>query len=87
MEPARHHTVHGVKRLLDAIAMITIDIDIQDAQIRAQKLERAEGNVVGVAEPGGKISRFFSVLQPSCPVDHDVGCSRGYLVGCTCRGA
>mmetsp|Transcript_6128 Transcript_6128/g.20644 ORF Transcript_6128/g.20644 Transcript_6128/m.20644 type:complete len:351 (+) Transcript_6128:838-1890(+) len=63
-----HHPVRGVERLLDAVTVVDIDVDVQDAMMVLQKLEDSEHNVVHVAKPRRFV--LFAVVQTASPVDH-----------------
>lgn len=77
MKTARHDPIARIKRLLDAVSMVNIDINIKHARVRAQELEDAEYDVVDVAETGG--FAFLGVVQAPGPVYSDVGGVGGYL--------
>ena len=81
METAGHNSVRRVERLFNAITMVTIDVDIQNARISAQEFNNAEDDIVDVAEPRG--FSLFGVVQSPCPVNGDVGCSRCYSLSST----
>ena len=53
VEGARHDAVRGVERLLDAVAVVAVDVDVEDARVGEQELDDAEDDVVDVAEAGG----------------------------------
>jgi len=52
---------------------MTVDVDIQNTRISAQEFDNAEDDVVDVAESRG--FSLFGMVQSSCPVNGDVGCS------------
>lgn len=70
---AGHYTIRGVERLLDAVAVVAVNVDVEHARVGAQKLENTEDDIINVAEPGG--FALFGVVQPASPVDGDVGCA------------
>lgn len=70
MERARHDAIGGVEGLFDAVAMVTVDVDIENARDSAEHFEDAEDDVVDIAEPGRLA--LFRVVQASGPVDGDV---------------
>jgi hypothetical protein len=74
METTGHNSVRRVECLFDTITMMTVDVDVQNTRISAQEFDNAEDDIVDVAEPGG--FPLFGMMQSSCPVDGDVGCSR-----------
>ncbi len=80
VEAARHDAVRGVERLLDAVAMMAVDVYVQHPWVCAQKLERAKNNIIDVAETGS--FPLFGMVQASGPVDGDVRCARGNLLRC-----
>ena len=53
METAGHNSVRRVERLFDAITMVTVDVDVQDARISAQEFDNAQDDIVDIAEPRG----------------------------------
>lgn len=83
METARHDPIARIERLLDAVPMVHIDVDIEYAGVRAQELENAEDDVVNVAETGS--FALFGVVQAAGPVYGDIGRIGGYLRGGSCK--
>jgi hypothetical protein len=81
METAGHNSVRRVERLFNAITMVTIDVDVQDARISAQEFDNAQDDIVDVTEP--RSFPLFGVVQSSCPVNGDVGCSGCYSLSST----
>lgn len=81
VETACHNSVRRVECLFDAITMMTVDVNIQDTRISAQKFDNAEDDIVDVAEP--RSFPLFGMVQSSCPVDGDVGCSGCYSLSST----
>mmetsp|Transcript_22235 Transcript_22235/g.68622 ORF Transcript_22235/g.68622 Transcript_22235/m.68622 type:complete len:392 (+) Transcript_22235:358-1533(+) len=71
VEGARHDAVRRVERLLDAVAVVDVDVDVQHALVPLQQLQNAEHAVVHVAE--ARRLGFFRVVQAAGPVDDDVG--------------
>ena len=61
--------------------MVTVDVDVQDTRIGAQEFNNAEDDIVDVAEP--RSFSLFGVVQSSCPVNGNVGCSRCYSLSST----
>ena len=79
MKATRHNAIGGIKRLFDAVSVMAVDVDVEDAGVGAQELEDAEDDVVDVAEPGG--FALFGVVQAAGPVYGYVGCAGGYALG------
>ena len=81
VEGHRHHAIRGVKGLLDAIAVVDIDIDVQNAGIHSmrngdpptplQQLQDGQHDIVHVAEAGRL--RLLGMMQTARPVDHNIG--------------
>ena len=65
-----HHAVGGVESLLDAVAVVDVDVDIQHALMHLEQLEDGEDDVVHVAETGGFV--LLGVVQSAGPVYHRV---------------
>jgi len=61
--------------------MVTVDVDVKDTRISTQEFDNAEDDIVDVAEPRG--FPLFGMVQPSCPVNGDVGCPRCYSLSST----
>ena len=72
---AGHDAVGSVEGLLNAIAVVAVDIDVEYPRICAQELEDAEHDVVDVAEP--RRFSLFGMVQAAGPVDRNVGRPRG----------
>lgn len=79
MERNGHHAIGQEESLLHTVAMMAVDIDIKDPNINSKQLEYADYNIVHVAEP--TCFPFFGMMQPSCPVDSNVGLSGQYSMG------
>lgn len=71
VEGEGHDAVGGPEGLLHAVAVVDVDVDVQDARVVAQELEDGEDDVVDVAEAGGL--GFLGVVEPAGPVDRDAG--------------
>ena len=71
MERNRHDTVGGVKGLLDAITVMDVYVDVNDALMIFKKFENGDDDVVDVAET--RRLGLFGVMKSSGPVDGDVG--------------
>mmetsp|Transcript_19563 Transcript_19563/g.49742 ORF Transcript_19563/g.49742 Transcript_19563/m.49742 type:complete len:489 (-) Transcript_19563:155-1621(-) len=66
-----HDAVAHVERLLHAVAMVHVDVDVQHARVVAQQLQDGQHQVVHVAE--ARRLPLLGVVQPARPVDGDVG--------------
>ncbi len=71
VEGEGHDAVGGPEGLLDAVAVVDVDVDVEDAGVVAEELEDAEHDVVDVAEARGL--GFLGVVQAAGPVDGDFG--------------
>lgn len=49
MKADRHHPVRRIKRLFDAIAMMDIDVNVEDTLMIAKEFENAEHDIWMVA--------------------------------------
>jgi hypothetical protein len=76
----RHDAVARVEGLLDAVAVVDVDVDVEHALVVLEQLEDAEHAVVHVAEARGLA--LLGVVQAAGPVDADVG-----LLAVEARGA
>jgi len=70
VEGKGHDAVGGEEGLLDAVAVVHVDVDVEHARVVAQELQDREHDVVDVAEPAR--FRFLCVVQPTAPVYCDV---------------
>ena len=71
VEGERHDAVAGPECLLDTVAVVDVDVDVEDPGVVAEELEDAEHDVVDVAEAG--CFGFLGVVQAAGPVDGDLG--------------
>ncbi len=71
VEGEGHDAVGGPEGLLDAVAVVDVDVDVEDAGVVEEELEDGEDDVVDVAEARG--FGFFGVVQTAGPVDGGVG--------------
>lgn len=71
VEGEGHDAVGGPEGLLDAVAVVDVDVDVQDARVVAQELQDGEDDVVDVAEARG--FGFLGVVEPAGPIDCDAG--------------
>jgi len=60
VEATRQHSVGGVKRFFDPIAVMTIYVDVQYSGECAEKVKDTEDNVINVAET--RSFAFFGVM-------------------------
>jgi hypothetical protein len=65
-----HDAVRREEGLLDAVAVVDVDVDLEHARVVLEELEDAEDDVIDVAEAGG--FRLLRVVQAARPVDRDV---------------
>ena len=70
MKAHGHDPIRREKGLLDAVAMVHVDVDVEDALVVLQELEDGEHNIINVAEPLGLL--LLGVVQPSRKVDAQV---------------
>lgn len=63
----RHDAVGEVERLLDAVAMVNVDVYIQHAMVLFQELQDGKNNVVDVAEAGSFCA--LGMVHASGPVE------------------
>ena len=70
MKRACHDAVRSVKRLLNSVSMVHIDVNVEDARMVPQELENSKDDIVNVAEPG--CLSFLGMMQSSGPVDGNV---------------
>lgn len=75
-----HDPTVPVEGFLDAVPVMHVNVNVEDAGVIREQLEDREDNVVDVAEPGSPCT--FSVMQSPRPVDGDaVGRSEGQFPG------
>ena len=65
-----HDAIGGVEGLLDAVAVVHVDVDVEHALVVLEQLENGEHDVVDVAE-AGRLA-LLGVMQTAAPVDGDV---------------
>lgn len=85
VERQRHHTIGGPESLFDAVAMVDVDVYVEDSRVVEEKLEDGEDDVVDIAESAG--FSLFSVVQTAGPINGDVGLFAGEFAGCVEGGA
>ena len=83
--PAATHPIRRVEGLLDTVAMMNVDINVQHPTMVLQQLEDGEDDIVGVAE-AGRLA-LFGVVQPARPVDAHVALPLVELDRATYRAA
>ncbi len=66
MERASQDAIGGVESFFDAVAVVTVYIDVENSREGTEKFEDAEDYVVDVAETG--CFAFFGVVEASGPV-------------------
>ena len=71
MEADSHDTVSRIKGFLNAITMMHINVDVEDAVVVLEQLKYGDNDVVHKAEAASLF--FFGVMQAACPVDAHVG--------------
>ena len=77
--------VGGPEGLFDSVAVVDIDVDVEDARMVAEELEDGEDDVVHVAEAAG--FALFRVVEAAGPVDGEVGLVIAELAGGVHAGA
>ena len=73
MKANSEYSVCVVKGLFDSVAVMHIDIQVQNPRVGFEQLENAEDDVIDVAETTGL--RFLAVVVPSRPVYGDIALS------------
>lgn len=73
--------VGGVKGLLNAVAVVDVDVDVEDPGVVLEQLQNGKDDVVDVAETRGL--GLLGVVQATGPVDGNVGGPPVELVGAT----
>jgi len=63
----RHHAVTVVERLLDAVPVVHVNVNVEDAGVLLQKLQDGEDNVVDETKARGLAS--LCVMEAAGPVD------------------
>ena len=75
VERESHDAIRRPKGLFDAVAVVHVDVDVQDARVVEQELQDRQDDVVDVAEPAG--FGLLGVVQPAGPVDGNGRLVRG----------
>ena len=75
MQRKRHDPISRIERLLDPVAVVAVDVDVEHARDAPEELEDAEHDVVDVAEARG--FALFGVVEAAGPVYGDVGFAVG----------
>lgn len=81
MEGYGHNSVGGIKSFFHAVAMMNVNVDVQDTLMVFQKLENGQDNVVDITEAGS--FGLLGVVKSTGPVDGNIG---GLLVQFDGRG-
>lgn len=71
VEGTGHDTVCTIESLLDTVAVMNIDVDIEHSRIAAQNLENGKNDIVDVAEARGL--GLFGVMKTAAPGNSNVG--------------
>ena len=67
MERDCHDAVGGVESFFDAVAVVDVNVDVEDTLVVLEELQDAEDNVVDVAKARGLA--LFGVVKAASPVD------------------
>lgn len=70
VETGCEDSVCAVERLLYAVAMMNVDVDVKNAQVALEQLQNRKDDIIDVAESGGLT--LLGVMQSTSPVDRDV---------------
>lgn len=65
-----HNAVCVVESILYAIAMMNVNVNVQDARVVAKELLNGEHNIVDIAE--ARALTLSRVMQASCPVNRHI---------------
>lgn len=65
-----HHSISGVKSLLNSITMVNIYVNIQHTPVNFEEFEDTKNNVVDVAESRGL--RLLRMMESTGPINSDV---------------
>lgn len=74
------HAVGRPECLLDAVAVVDVDVDVHDSRVVAEELQHAQDDVVHVTETAGL--GLFGMVQAARPVDGDLGLIIAQLARC-----
>ena len=66
-----HDAIGAVERLLDAVPVVDVDVNVQDSGMDLEQFEDGKDDVVDVAESRGL--GFLGVMEAAGPVDGNVG--------------
>jgi len=77
MERECHDAVGGPESLLDTIAVVNINIDVEYARVVKQELEYSDNNVIDVAK--ARCFGLLGVMKTPGPVDCNIGLVVGEL--------
>ena len=70
VEGTGHHAIREVERLLHSVAVVDIDVDLEDPLVLFKQLQDGQHAVVDLAESAGLT--LLGMVQTSCPVDRVV---------------
>lgn len=85
MKGEGHDPVGGPKGLLHAIAMMHVNVDVENTWVVEEQLQDRKHDVIDVTEPRGL--GLLGMVQAARPVDRDVGLVGGQLASGVERGA
>ena len=85
VEGESHDAVGGPECFFYTVAVVDVDVDIEDAGVVAEELEDGEDDIVDVAEAGCLV--FLCVVEPPGPVDRNIGLVVDEFAGRVYRGA
>ena len=85
MEGEGHDAVRRPEGLFDTIAMMNVDVYVEDSGMVKEELKDSEDDVVDVAEAAS--FRLFGMVQAAGPVDCNLGLARGEFSRGIERGA
>lgn len=83
MKRASEDAVSGVEGFFDAIAVVDIDVNVEDTLVVAEEFYDRENDVVDIAETGS--FSLFSVVETTCPVDRNVRFTGSESICSGCR--
>jgi hypothetical protein len=83
MERACHNPIRRVESFFNAIAMVAVNVNVEDSRVNAEEVENGKDNVIYIAEAGG--FAFLGMVQATCPVDGNVCWVGSKGAGGSCR--
>ena len=69
MEGESHDSVSEIESLLDTVAVVDVDINVQHSGIMTEEFTDRDHNIIDEAEPTGL--RLLGVVEAAGPVDGD----------------